>query len=451
MPRAPANILVVNDESVRIIGTVDDHLRAFEHYSENRVLLLDSRRATSLPIALDAFDVVAFHYSTIVRDREHVSNALRREVSGFAGLKILFIQDEYRWIDQTAQAIRELGIDVIFTVVNEDVVREVYYHPWCDDIRFEFTLTGFVPQELVDRAVPSYADRPIDVAYRARKLPSSLGAFGQQKWLIGERFNRDAGRYGLVCDISSRVEDRLYGRAWADFLSTAKATLNTESGASVLDFTGALQQELEQFERDHPETPFQDIQTRFLKDHEGKAEIRVISPRCFEAAALRTLMIAYPGAYSGILQPDRHYVPLLPDHSNMKDVVDILRSPERAEEIIDRAYREIACSGMWTFRAMVEHFDHVVREELEARRAKAVGDRGDRISEQAFAAMRRREHRVVRLNALRRRTASSLQAMRIWMFDALQRLPAPLGRPLLFAARTLSRPMKPILRRLRLR
>ena len=75
-------------------------------------------------------------------------------------------------------------------------------------------------------------------------------------------------------------------------------------------------------------------------------------------------MIMYPGKYSGILEAERHYVPLAPDHSNMGEVVRILRNPRKAGSIIKNAYEDIACSGQWTYRAFIRHFDRVVDEEM---------------------------------------------------------------------------------------
>ena len=56
--------------------------------------------------------------------------------------------------------------------------------------------------------------------------------------------------------------------------------------------------------------------------------MNVISPRCFEAAALRTLMVMYEGEYAGILEAGRHYVELKRDHSNIDEVVSAIRSPD---------------------------------------------------------------------------------------------------------------------------
>jgi hypothetical protein len=84
-------------------------------------------------------------------------------------------------------------------------------------------------------------------------------------------------------------------------------------------------------------------------------------------------MINYPGEYSGRLVPWRHYVPLAKDHSNLEQVIETIRDPEKAERIIEAAYREVGCDPANSFRAMVEHFDRVVTEELRSRLGAITG------------------------------------------------------------------------------
>ncbi len=358
------NVLLLCDDAARHTGTVDEHIRAFQLFSVSRVVVMDSRAASEIEVNLDYFDAIVFHYSIVIALSGFLPQDFFARLAAFRGPKVLFIQDEYRWVDRTAVAVRDLGVTVVFTVVNRDVIRKIYKEPLFDSIRFEQTLTGFVPTELLARRVPDYAARPIDVSYRARRVPSWLGEFGQEKWIIGERFLNDSARYELTCDIAMSENSRIYGQSWINFVANSKAVLGTESGASFIDFSGNIQRQVEEYERYHPNATFREIQGRFLHG-DGCTVIHVISPRCFEAAALRTLMILYPGDYSGVLEPDRHYVPLARDHSNMDEVISIIRDPNRAHKVIQAAYEDIACSQQWTYRAFVAQFDAVISVELK--------------------------------------------------------------------------------------
>ncbi len=377
-----ANILLLCDEASRHTGTVDEHILAFKKFSQHRIVILDSRAAAVLNVDFSMFDAVVFHYSIVIASPAYLPPPLFERLAKFQGPKILFIQDEYRWVDRTANAARALGVSVVFTVVNSDVVRAIYRDPWFDGVRFEQTLTGFVPDTLVARSVPAYEQRPIDVSYRARRVPSWLGGFGQEKWVIGERFLSDSQHYGLTCDIAMTEGSRIYGDQWINFVANCKAVLGTESGASFIDFSGDAQSQVEDYEKSNPTASFEDIQRRFLHG-DGETTIHVISPRCFEAAALRTLMILYPGTYSGVLVPHQHYVVLERDHSNMAEVAAILRDQVRARHIIDAVYNEVACSKRWTSEAFVAAFDGVVMEEMtkspEHKRARATATAQDEL------------------------------------------------------------------------
>ncbi|MBI1385102.1 MAG: hypothetical protein GC150_09350 [Rhizobiales bacterium] len=450
LPR-PLDIVLFYEAAAMHTGTVRDHVTAFERLSGHRVHTLDVRAAAELAPDLTRADALVLHYSLVIAGDAYVRPSLAEAIAAFTGPKILFIQDEYRWVDRTAETIRLLGVHVVFTVVNEDVIRRIYRAPWLEKVRFEQTLTGFVPEDLVHRPVPAYTDRPIDVSYRARRVPAWLGAFAQEKWWLGARFREDARRHGLVCDIETSEASRIYGERWIEFVANSKAVLGSESGASFVDFAGDVQPLVEAFERDHPDAPFEEVQHRFLGARDGEIVIRVISPRCFEAAALRTLMILYPGDYSGVLEPGRHYVPLARDHSNMDEVVAIIRDPVRASAVIERAWQEVAQNPRWTFASFIAHFDRVVEQE-HARLAASPEQRAadlDPSSPQVLAGLSRAAADLARNRSTR--MGWTLRLMRAaGSADAWgeRHVPASVYRPLRRAGRLLVRAVKPLLKRL---
>lgn len=385
------NVLLIVNTGFEGIGTVRQHVDALMRAGCRSIVKIDV--AAAYRIDFSAFDAVVLHWTVVIASRRRLLPQLREKIALFRGLKILFIQDEYRWIDATAESIRELGIGVVFSLVQPDVVRQVYRHPFLSRVRFEYTLTGFVSDELVGRSVPAYEDRRLDVVYRARRLTAWHGSHTLQKWQIADAFLADAQRFGLSVDISTRENDRIYGDQWFDFLANARACLGTESGASVLDYTGEIQRNVEAHLARSPQSTFEELRDLYFKDNDGKVVMNVISPRCFEAAALRSLMIMYPGDYGGILEPGRHYVVLERDHSNIEEVVRVLRTPSQAKEIIDRAYREIAASGRWNFQSLTTHFERVLTEEGRVIRTSPVSS--DLVARAArYSAVARRREKV---------------------------------------------------------
>jgi hypothetical protein len=138
--------------------------------------------------------------------------------------------------------------------------------------------------------------------------------------------------------------------------------LGTETGASVFDFTGAIRQAVEDHLRRDPRADFETLQRLYFADEEGRIRVNQISPRCFEAAALRTLLILYEGEYSGLLTPWRHYVPLKKDYSNLDEVLATLRNPSKAQHIVDTAYDEVARNPTNSYAGFVKMFDQTISE-----------------------------------------------------------------------------------------
>ena len=107
---------------------------------------------------------------------------------------------------------------------------------------------------------------------------------------------------------------------------------------------------------------YERLRERFFAEEENRIDLSQLSPRVFEAAALRTLLIMYEGRYSGVFEPWRHFVPLKKDHSNMTEVVATLRDADRVAEIVSAAYAEIASDPRYGFARFIAEFDKRVEE-----------------------------------------------------------------------------------------
>ena len=366
----PLHILLLCHFEAGTASTIVAHIQAFPRYSQHRFYVLSNLGDLPDWLDLSRFDGIIVHYSLIACYDNFLSPDARRRIREFSGFKAAFVQDDYRWINDTVDALASMRITALFPLAGPDIIDLVYSPEKLPGVHRETVLTGYVPEELARRDVKPFAERPIDVGYRARKVPMWIGSHTLQKWQIADYFVADASRYGLKVDISYREEDRIYGEAWFQFISNCKAMLGTESGASVCDFTGDIQRNVEAHLKRHPDASFEELRDLYFKDVDGKIMMNVISPRTFEAACLRTLMILYDGYYSGILKPWRHYVPLRRDHSNMDEVVAILRDPVRAQHVIDTAYQEIALNPAYTFRAMVQRIDQVIAETFQPNEAR---------------------------------------------------------------------------------
>lgn len=463
------NILLLYAEAACHTGTVELHVNSFKQYSRYNIVKLDSHVAGQMDLDVTLFDAIVFHYSIVISLPQYVNDSLAGKISAFNGPKILFIQDEFRWVNRTMKAAEELGISVVFTVVNKDVIRKIYNSKYFDNVRFEQTLTGFIPENLLEHKVPDYNNRTIDIGYRARKLPGWCGSFAIQKWQIGAKVLADARKHDLRCDIAMSEASRIYGDSWIQFMCSCRATLGTESGASFVDFTGLVHQEIDQYEAANPDASFEEVRDRFLEGRDGEIVIHVISPRIFEAAALRVLMVLYPGTYSGVLKPGRHYVELLPDHSNMDEVVAILRDPEEAGAIIQRAYDEVACSSEWTHESFIGHFDCVAGQEFKkhaytGQNRQVIETVNQHIKQLEKSVLPSAEHarKLAALESVGAKGAKKLR-LRMWLANWLNRsrnlagnlidrfLPSFLSRPILRFSHSAAHRIKPIIKKVLLK
>lgn len=348
-------------------ATVTEYLDALHTYSAHRVHEVSMLHHFPSRIDLDWFDVVITHYSLSIGPLLHhyLGSVLAEKLKRFRGLKAAFLQDEYREIQTYWKHVNELGIDLLFSCVPEDEIAKVYPAEKVPRLRVVNVLTGYVPERLLKQPVLPVARRPIDVGYRTRRMPFWLGSLGHEKWFIAQEFERRAKDTDLKLDLSTQEGERLYGEAWTNFVASCRAVIGVESGASIIDFDGKLEHRVEDYVAKNSEATFEEIHQKFLAPYEGSLKLHQISPRCFEAAALRTPMVLFEGAYSGVLEPERHFVVLKKDFSNFDDVVFKLRDHASLQAMADRTYEEVAMNSRWSYRSFIQQVDSALQDAVE--------------------------------------------------------------------------------------
>jgi hypothetical protein len=92
-----------------------------------------------------------------------------------------------------------------------------------------------------------------------------------------------------------------------------------------------------------------------------------ISPKVFEAIRLRTALVLFEGEYSGVVEPDVHFIPLKKDMSNIDEVFAKLEDREFLTALTDRAFRDIVESEKYTHRSFIAGIDR----EIETRKLRS--------------------------------------------------------------------------------
>ena len=192
----PLSILLLADDQKGHPNTIHDHIQSFARYSRHDVTLFNPRNLErSRFLRLDRFDVVVLHYSIVAIWDGYLSPWFREALRAYDGLKIQFLQDEYRWVDEITAMTRSLEMDVLYSVVPKESVEQIYGGR-LTETEVLFTLTGYVPEDLRGVATPAPSARPIDVGYRGRSTPMWLGRLGFEKIEIGRGFPRTRGEVG---------------------------------------------------------------------------------------------------------------------------------------------------------------------------------------------------------------------------------------------------------------
>ena len=83
-------------------------------------------------------------------------------------------------------------------------------------------------------------------------------------------------------------------------------------------------------------------------------------------------MVLFEGEYSGVLEPERHFIALKKDFSNFEDVVSKLRDHFFLQAMADRTYEEVALDRQWSYQSFIEKVDTVLTDEVARRTTQQV-------------------------------------------------------------------------------
>jgi hypothetical protein len=278
-----------------------------------------------------------------------------RWISGLHCPKIALPQDEYDHAGLLEEWLLELGVTSVHSCFGPEE-RSTLYPMLGRHVRFHDALTGYIDEvaaaELSARIVP-HSKRALDIVYRATKLPYWFGSHGQLKHRIAEVVQARAREFGFATDISTRWEDTIFGERWLDFVMSGRAIIGCESGSSVLDPRGEIQRRIRGLLLDQPDLTFEDVDALLPTGWDSYAFF-AISPRHLEAVITKTAQVLVEGSYSGVLHPERHYIPLRRDFSNLDEAFERLRDVEAVEAMAERAYRDVFLDGHNTLAAFAE-------------------------------------------------------------------------------------------------
>jgi hypothetical protein len=359
------NILVIYNANSNFTATVAEYVDAFRKFSRNNVHYLHVGHENIADFDLNRYDAILITYSYRMCYLDLYTQDIRKKVSDYRGLKMVFIQDEHQQTNRLRAGMDELGIDVAFTCVPEDMVEWAYpQSAFTKPIAFYRVITGYVSRQMEAMKsldLPSLADRPNVIGYRGRNLWHRFGDLGFNKIEIGRRFRAACQASNIPCDIAWTEEERIYADAWYDFLSSCRATLATPSGSNVFDFDGEIEVDYHKAIAETPDLSYEDYRPR-IAHKELEIDMGQVSPRIFEAAAFRCAMITLEGRYSSVLTPGVDCIVINKDYSNMNEVLDQVQDVRRLVEITENAYNNVIASRLWSYQAFIDFVDDKIEK-----------------------------------------------------------------------------------------
>jgi hypothetical protein len=339
--------------------SIDDHLYSFKRYSNNFCVYINLMYM-KIPKSVyrKRWDLIVFSTSFLsIRWDNRAFDKVIKKARGLIGLnsiKIAIPQDEFFNTKRLCEFLDEFDVDHVFSVAPESEWTKIYGN---FDFKIHSVLTGYISDEFVNQTKKlsrKITSRKIDVCYRSWHAEYWLGSFGQLKVKIAEQLKNAIVDTHLIADISTDQKDTLFGDDWIKFLLKSKYTIGVEGGASILDYDGSLMRSTRKYLEKNPDARYEEVEANCFPGLDGEINLYAISPRHLEACVTKTCQILIAGHYSGVLQPNEHYLVLSPDFSNLKELLHLISCDCFRHEIVEKAYKDIVLSGAFSYKGFVE-------------------------------------------------------------------------------------------------
>jgi len=344
-----------------------EHISAFERYSHFQVWAVNTEFGFPSGLHGLQFRVIVLHYSLFGWLPFSLGDEFRAYLAeNGSSYKVAFFQDEYRWWLERSKVLNQFKVDCVYTCVEPEYYKDTYWK-YTQVPRLETYLPGYVSEVMVrvaKKVSKPDAERTVDIGYRGRQSFGYMGKGAREKHEIGVRFREKAAGQGLALDIETEESARIYGDHWLAFLGNCRAVLGVEAGVSIFDIDNEVFPHYERLQAEYPKASLEQAYEQLLAQYDGKGiYYRTLSPRVFEAAAVRACQILFEGRYSGILEPMVHYISLKKDFSNFDEVMRLYKDPLVRRDLTENAYRDLIDSEKYSYRRFIEDsFDKLLSE-----------------------------------------------------------------------------------------
>lgn len=362
-------VLILYHAGYTYTPTIQHYLSAFKRHSTHFAEYFNVDQEYEGELDFSGYDAVYINFCIASAGIARVKppkfmGPLIAALRDYDGLKVVSAQDEYDFTNNLKQFLIDIRTDVLLTCVPQAYVREIYPERELARVRFHTVQTAYLAEDLLEvnpADILPLADRPIHLGYRGRNLPYRLGDLGWHKSEVGVQFKRACVEMGVVHDIEVAEDKRFVGDEWLRFVRRCRVMLGSPSGANVFDLDGALHDRMTALYSATPGLMYEDVRDE-ISAYETGRDLGQVSARIFEAVAQLTALALVRGDYSGVLEPEEHYVPIEPDYSNIYHVLSRIHDVPAMQAMADRAYQHVVYNSRNRYSDMVAGFDLLVRE-----------------------------------------------------------------------------------------
>ena len=271
------------------------------------------------------------------------------------GRRVAIAQDEYINSIEVNQFLKSHDVKVLFSCCDRLQDIEIIYPKHLNNLEKVISvLPGYIETKNLKplKELKKHDNRKLDIFYRARNNSMALGKFSLRKSRIAKEF-LSLELPHLSTDISLDPKDTILGKQWFLALENSRVVLGVEAGASVFDPEGSIRSKVEEYMKNNPEASYSELNENVLKKNEGLLEYKSISPRHFESIMFKTCQVLYEGSYSNILIPNKHYIELKKDFSNINEVLSLIEDHNYCQKIANNAYEDIVVKEHFTYKNFI--------------------------------------------------------------------------------------------------
>lgn len=337
-------LLVASHSGSPTLSYYWDWFEALRDHADFEVDVLDTTAKAMLPLALAArrfrrYDLLLFPYGFYYANQDPWSRAWLQRLADFRGLKVFFLENEYRFLSRKLAFAQLLGADYVTSQLPQDAAVRAYgaFFPAQRIVSLPHGLNA----RLADTLDPERAarPRPIDLSLSGDPYPFYLGHQDRQQ--LAQFFTDNAQRFGLKLEVRQSRAERLERGAWLEYLCRCRGALHHESGTDHLDVSDSLRERVNAYVAERPGVSFADVHAAFFEGRAPGLSGRALAPRHLEAIATHTCQIMFPGRYSDVLEPERHYLVLRRDFSNADEVLRRFLDEGERRALTERAYQHV--------------------------------------------------------------------------------------------------------------